>query len=155
MFDENERLKKFDNVDEIIDHYFKVRLDLYDKRKQHQIKQLIYEQMILENKYKYIEALLNDYIDLRKKTNQMINDMMIEKNFNKVDDSFNYLIKMSMDSVSEENVEKLKKEYSEKQKQLKHLESMSINDIWFQDIFELEKHLELPKKIKIKVKKNV
>ena len=40
-------------------------------------------------------------------------------------------------------------------KQLKHLESMSINDIWFQDIFELEKHLELPKKIKIKVKKNV
>ena len=85
----------------------------------------------------------------------MINDMMIEKLFNKVDDSFNYLIKMSMDSVSEENVEKLKKEYSEKQKQLKHLESMSINDIWFQDIFELEKHLELPKKIKIKVKKNV
>ena len=155
MFDENERLKKFDNVDEIIDHYFKVRLDLYDKRKQHQIKQLIYEQMILENKYKYIEALLNDDIDLRKKSNQMINDMMIEKLFNKVDDSFNYLIKMSMDSVSEENVEKLKKEYSEKQKQLKHLESMSINDIWFQDIFELEKHLELPKKIKIKVKKNV
>ena len=43
-----------------------MRLDLYDKRKQHQIKQLIYEQMILENKYKYIEALLNDDIDLEK-----------------------------------------------------------------------------------------
>ena len=62
---------------------------------------------------------------------------------------------LNLDSVSEENVDKLKKEYSEKQKQLKNLESMNINDIWFQDIFELEKHLELPKKIKIKIKKNV
>ena len=155
MFDENERLKKFDNVDEIIDNYFKVRLHLYDKRKQHQIKQLTYELMILENKYKYIEALLNDDIDLRKKSNQMINEMMTEKQFNQVEDSFNYLIKMSMDSVSKENVDKLKKEYNEKQEQLTVLESMKINDIWFQDLLKLEKELEQSKKLKIKVKKNV
>ena len=111
--------------------------------------------MILKNKYKYIEALLNDEIDLRKKSNQLIVDMMTEKQFNKVDDSFNYLIKMSMDSVSEENVDKLKKEYSEKQKQLKDLESMKINNIWLQDLIELEKELEQSKKIKIKIKKNV
>ena len=155
MFDENERLKKFDNVDEIIDHYFKVRLDLYDKRKQHQIKQLTYELMVLENKYKYIEALLNDEIDLRKKSNQTIIDIMTEKQFNKVNDSFNYLIKMSMDSVSEENVDKLKNEYGEKQKQLDILKNMKINDIWFQDLLSLEKELEISKKIKIKIKKNV
>jgi DNA topoisomerase II len=155
MFDENERLKKFDNVEDIINHYFKIRLDLYDKRKQYQIKQLIYELMILENKYKYIEALLNDDIDLRKKSNQMINEMMTEKQFNQVEDSFNYLIKMSMDSVSEENVDKLKKEYKEKQEQLKLLESMKINDIWFQDLLKLEKELEQSIKIKIKIKKNV
>ena len=111
--------------------------------------------MVLENKYKYIEAVLNDEIDLRKKSNQMIVDMMTEKQFNKVDDSFNYLIKMSMDSVSEENVHKLKKEYGEKQEQLKLLKSLKINDIWFQDILSLEKELEISKKIKIKVKKNV
>ena len=62
---------------------------------------------------------------------------------------------MSMDSVSEENVDKLKKEYNEKQEQLKLLESMKINDIWFQDLLKLEKELEQSKKLKIKVKKNV
>ena len=60
-----------------------------------------------------------------------------------------------MDSVSEENVDKLKKEYNEKQEQLKLLESMKINDIWFQDLLKLEKELEQSKKLKIKVKKNV
>ena len=60
-----------------------------------------------------------------------------------------------MDSVSEENVGKLKMEYGEKQKQLDILKNMKINDIWFQDLLSLEKELEISKKIKIKIKKNV
>ena len=37
LFDDKERLKKYNNTDEIIDNFCKVRLEYYVKRKKHQI----------------------------------------------------------------------------------------------------------------------
>ena len=41
-----------------------------------------------------------------RKTKQQINTMLEKKSYDKIDDNFNYLIKMSMDSVSEESIKK-------------------------------------------------
>ena len=38
MFDENEKLKKYDNVVDIIDHYINVRKIVYVERKEYQLK---------------------------------------------------------------------------------------------------------------------
>ena len=38
IFDENDRLKKYDNVDEIIDEYFPLRIKYYEKRKNYLIE---------------------------------------------------------------------------------------------------------------------
>jgi len=153
MFDEKEQLKKYNSVEDIIDNYFSVRMELYDKRKQYQIKTLTSDLNILKNKYEYIQAVLDDNIDLRKKSQQNINEMLKQKGFDLVESNYNYLIKMSMDSVSEENVAKLKKEYNDKNNQLTTLQKISINDIWIQELDYLEKAIE-PKKI-LKIKKNV
>ena len=69
----------------------------------------------MQNKYEYIQEVLDGSIDLRRKTLEQIYTIL--KSYVKIDDSYNYLIKMSMDSVSIENVETLKKQFETKQKE--------------------------------------
>jgi hypothetical protein len=79
---------------------------------------------------------------LRKKTKEVILSLLKEKNYKIIDEQdsdYKYLLKMSMDSVSEENVDKLLKEYKEKDNELNIMQNTNIEDIWLKELQELEK----------------
>ena len=105
------------------------------------ILQLEKDTTILRNKFTYITELLNGTIDLRKKTIQQIQDILESKTYIKVDDSYNYLVKMTMDSVCEENVAYLKKEYEDKLKELEDIKNTTIQQMWIKELDNLEKFL--------------
>ena len=62
-------------------------------------------------------------------------------NFDIIDDDegFKYLRSMTIDSVEEENYEKLMKECEEKAKQLDILKEKTIENMWLEEISVLEK----------------
>ena len=140
MFDANDKLKKYENIEHIIDDYFDVRLEMYQTRKSHMIKLRTYECSILENKARYITEILNETIDLRKKKKDVIIQLLKSKNYTVFDndEEYKYLLKMSMDSVSEENVEKLTKEFNEKMEELNLIKSTSIEHMWLHELQTLE-----------------
>ena len=96
--------------------------------------------MILSNKSKYFHELLNGTIDLRNKKKQEIIDMLIEKDYDTIDkdDDFKYLVKMPMDSVSEENIERLNKEHANKLAELDVLKATTIQQMWLSELKLLE-----------------
>ena len=57
------------------------------------------------------------------------------------DKTFNYLVKMPMDSVSKENVEKLMKECREKETQLNVIKENSTKQMWLNELSILKKKL--------------
>ena len=65
---------------------------------------------------------------------------LIHKGDNRLDndEEYKYLLKMSMDSVSEENVEKLTKEFNEKMEELNLIKSTSIEHMWLHELQTLE-----------------
>jgi DNA topoisomerase-2 len=136
LFNSEDKLKKYETVEEIIDDYYKTRLEYYRYRKENMIYTLEKCIMILSNKAKYIKEVLEDTIDLRKKKKQEIIDMLVEKNYDKIDDDeeFKYLVKMPMDSVSEENVEKLLTENEEKKDELERIKSTTIEQMWLSEL---------------------
>jgi DNA topoisomerase-2 len=140
LFNSEDKLKKYETVEEIIDDYYQTRLKYYRYRKENMIDILEKTIMILSNKAKYIKEVLEDTIDLRKKKKQEIIDMLVEKNYDKIDDDeeFKYLVKMPMDSVSEENVEKLLTEHKEKQDELERIKSTTIEQMWLSELEILE-----------------
>ena len=123
LFNHEEKLIKYNSIYEIIDDFFEHRLSIYDIRKQHQLKVLENLLSILENKYKYILEVLEGSIDLRKKTSTQIDELLYKKQYIKQNDTYHYLIRLPMDSVNIENVEKLKKERDEIFKQLETLKA--------------------------------
>jgi DNA topoisomerase-2 len=139
LFTSNDELQKFDSVYEIIDSYYNVRLELYDKRKQFLINQLTNELLILNNKVNYVKELLNDSIDLRRKSKGEIINMLNEKKYDIIDNDndFKYLIKMSMDSVTDENIEKLTNDHNTKENEFNKIKSKSINDMWLEELIVL------------------
>jgi hypothetical protein len=83
--------------------------------------------------------VLNGTIDLRRKKSEEIVEML--KEYTKIENSYNYLTKMAMDSVSEENVKTLKKEYDTKQKELDKLQKTTIEKMWLNELDILEESL--------------
>lgn len=136
LFDENEKLKKFKTPMEIIDHYIDIRLNTYVKRKKYLIKLLEHETKILINKVKFIKELLNNTLDLRNKKKIDICEMLKNKDYDIIDDDseFKYLIRLPMDSVSEENIEILEKNKDIKVKELNKLIKTKEKDIWLSEL---------------------
>jgi len=140
LFNSDDKLKKYESVEEIIDDYFDIRLEYYEDRKDFMIEALERELMILSNKARYIQELLNGTIDLRKKKKQEIIDMLQDKEYDTVDDDeeFKYLVRMPMDSVSEENVDKLLKDHHSKQDELDRIKATTIQQMWLSELEILE-----------------
>jgi len=141
LFNSKDQLKKYENVGQIIDDYYSVRLDYYDIRKKNMIECLEKQLRILSNKVRYIQENLNGTIDLRNKQKIEILRLLNEKNYQTMDsdEDFKYLLKMAMDSVSSENVEKLMTETHSKEEELKLIQNTSIQQFWLQELTRLEK----------------
>ena len=140
LFDEEDKLKKYDKISDIIDDYYDVRLELYNVRKQYMIQALEKELLVLSNKARYIQEMLDDTIDLRKKRREQVIDMLEQKGYSKIDDDeeYRYLIKMTMDSVTEENVFKMNKERDDKESELHIVKTTSIQQMWVHELNVLE-----------------
>ena len=140
LFNAEDKLTKYDSVDSIIDDYFGIRLDYYNDRKMNLIENLEKELLIMSNKVRYIQEVLAGTIDLRKKKKQEITNLLKGKKYDimEEDDEYKYLVRMPMDSVSEENVEKLVAEHSSKSVELVRIKNTTIQQMWLKELDILE-----------------
>jgi DNA topoisomerase-2 len=134
LFDPKLQLHKYISVEEIIDTFYEVRMQTYQKRKDAILKIWKDKLVELSNRAKYIQGNLDGVIDLRRKKNQEVDDLLQKMKFDKMDDSFQYLRKMQMDCVTEENVAKIMKEKVDKEIEIKTLENTSLADLWLKDL---------------------
>lgn len=140
LFDADDILQKFEKISDIIDSYYDVRLKLYQTRKDFMIDNLERELVLLKNKAKYIKENLDGTIDLRKKKKDQVIEMLQSKGYDIIDEepNYHYLVKMPMDSVTEENVEKINKEYDNKKSELELVKSTTINQMWLTELDSLK-----------------
>ena len=140
LFDAEDRLQKFEKVTDIIDNYYEVRLKMYKKRKAYMINTLEKELLLLNNKARYILENLNGTIDLRKKKKEQVIELLSSKQYNTIDNDleYKYLTKMPMDSVTEENVEKLLKDKENIETELESIKNKTINKMWLEELKNLK-----------------
>jgi DNA topoisomerase-2 len=112
---------------------------MYQDRKDYMIEALENELVLLSNKAKYIKENLDGTIDLRKKKKEQIIAMLEQKGYDKIDndEDYKYLVKMPMDSVTEESVEKLLKDKGNKEVELDNVKKTTINKMWISELDQL------------------
>ena len=136
MFDADEKLKLYKNSYEIVDDYFETRMKLYVKRKQYIIDALNAELIVLSNRARYIQENLDETVDLRRKKKEDIIALLKSKNYDVVDEDedYKYLVKMPMDSVSDENVAKIMNSHDDKVKELETCKKTTEAQMWMNEL---------------------
>jgi DNA topoisomerase II len=142
LFVENDKIRKFKNVHEIFTYYFHVRLELYQKRIEHQIQQTERQLEIAQNKSKFILAIVKKEIELFNKTEETVESLLQTKKFVKVDDSFDYLLRIPLRDLTKNKYNQLKEKIKELEELLKKLKETTPEGMWEEDLDKLEKEYD-------------
>jgi DNA topoisomerase-2 len=136
LFNAEEKLKKYSLVEDIIDDYYITRFGLYEKRKEYVLNVIERDLKILKNKAQYIKENIEDTIDLRRKTREQVCLLLQGKNYDVIDNDkeYKYLTKMPMDSVSEENAEKLFTETNKKREEYERMKEITPQQMWLSEL---------------------
>lgn len=139
MFNSQRKLHKYSSPEEIIDDFYGVRINVYQKRKEYLIKEMERKLVRLSNRAKYIQETLAGTIDLRRKKSEQVTELLTKKKYDMIDGDFKYLIKMPMDSVTEENVANIMKEKENTEIELDTLRKTTVEKMWITELNTLEK----------------
>ena len=141
LFDNDQRLSKYEDIYAIIDKYFPIRYDGYVRRKEYLIDSLTKELITISNKARFIKENCDEVIDLRRKKKDVVVNLLMERGYDLIegDTDYKYLRKMPMDSVTEEEYQKLLNDKEEKEAMLESIKNTTIENMWTAELNELEK----------------
>jgi DNA topoisomerase-2 len=140
--DEFGKLKIFETSKEIIDYFVNFRLGYYVKRKEYLLEKLKHELKILSNRGRFIKFILDGKLEVKnRKKDEIILDCK-KLGLEKMDDSYDYLLRMSIWSLTQELFDKLKDDYRSKKTEVEELENIQPRDMYLTDLSELKKKLK-------------
>jgi DNA topoisomerase-2 len=137
--DEFGKLKIFESSEEIIEYFVNFRLTYYHKRKEFQLDKLNRELKILSNRGRFIKAILDEKLKINNISKVQIVEGIELLKLEKIDDSFDYLLRMPIYSLTKELFEKLKEDFTKKKEEIKILEITEPKDMYLLDLSELKK----------------
>lgn len=153
LYNPEGRIHKYKGANEIIEDFYKVRRKLYVERRDYHLNLLEKDMQLISERVRFILEIIEGTIDLRNKKNSEVDSTLSEKNYPKLGASTNYdyLVKLPLQSLTQEKVDELKKERDEKQSELETLQGTTAEMMW---LSEIDEFVTAYKKSEIKRKKN-
>lgn len=157
LFDSNETLKKYKNSLEILEEFYALRLDFYHQRKRWLETELEIELKILESKVRFLMELMDGTIVVQNKKKKDVflilksrgyyekrspsavtepTDLEDEKVAEANGNCFDYLLSMTLWSLTEERIQKLIGDRDAKKLELEDIIGKSAQDLWINDLNE-------------------
>ena len=139
--DENEKLKIFDCVEDIVKYFVDFRLVFYQKRKDFLIDKLSKELRVLAFKAKFIKSIIDKKLEVNNVKKEIVVKWLEDNKFEKIDDSYNYLLNMPIYSLTNERYMELMKNAKDKKEELDLIKEKEPKDMYLTDLNELKKKL--------------
>ena len=137
--DENGKLKIFDTAEEIIAYFAEFRLGYYHRRKAFMLEKMNHDLKLLSNRGRFIKAILDEKLKVNNASKADIIKGIEEMGLDKIDESYDYLLRMPIYSLTKELFEKLKEDFTSKKAEIKKLEETDPKDMYLDDLSELKK----------------
>jgi len=141
--DENGELKLFESSKEIVKYFVDFRLKYYDKRKEYLISKLEREYKVLSNRAKFIKAILDNKL---KVNNVKKSDIIIsigKLGLDKIDNTYDYLLRMPIYSLTKELFDKLKADLKVKKEEIDVIKKTLPKDMYLTDLTNLKKNFKI------------
>lgn len=138
LYTSDGKIKKYENVLEIVREFYTVRLEAYKDRKKNLIDKITKEIIHMDSRIKFILDVIEERLKLMNAKKSFIQEYLENNNFPKQEDSYDYLIKMPIYNFTYEKKEELIKELKYKKDMLSQLESTNEKTMWLNDIKAFE-----------------
>ena len=146
-------INKYDSPYQIMDEHYKVRTNLYIKRKEYILNELNNKLCILDNKIRFINEVIQKIIKVSEcSKNDLLKQLFDSKyhlydtqtsvikeasKFTAVNNGYNYLINMPIYSMTLDKVEELNKELNKIKGEIDIVLNKDIKTMWFEELDEL------------------
>ncbi len=142
LYDAHDKLVKYASIKDIIDAFYPVRLNAYNRRKAHQLAVMERDLVIYENKARYITEINSEVLVLNRKKTSEIVALLASRGYATPADSktqepdveYDYLLSMRMSSVTAEAHAGLMRKAEEKRAELENLRATPVETIWFNEL---------------------
>ncbi len=126
-------LKKYTNINDIMNEFYEFRLDAYQKRKENLIKVLKEKIEIDSSKAKFIQAVISNKLKLHKLDDNKINSELDKMKLYKKE-GYDYLLNISLRGITKNKISDLENKIDEFKKELSKLNKLSNKDLWINDL---------------------
>ena len=142
LFDKWGKIKKYEDQYQIIDEFYDNRLSYYDMRKNFLINKLTEKKLYISNLIKFINLIVDKKITINNKPISEIVKSLEGYNISKIDDSFDYLLNISLVKLTKDNLDKLNNERVMILSDLEKTINTPIEKMWIDDLNELKKQIK-------------
>lgn len=140
--DENNRVKEFNSIQDILDMFINIRLKFYDKRKKYILESLKSKISELVSKYTFVLGIVKKTIIVsNKKKDDIIKQIDPIDKIIKIDGSYDYLLRMPIHSLTTEKLAELKQQIIDTKAEFDKVKATTIQEMWLGDLHELKKAL--------------
>jgi DNA topoisomerase-2 len=132
-------IKKYDSPNAILNEFVGVRLELYAKRRDFILAKLRNKLPYHENVVRFIkqQCQLTPIPDLRRKTQEECDSLLLEQQFDKIDDKFDYLLNLPIAALTLKHALKHEKDLETLKKSIADMESQLPKDMWLKELRNL------------------
>ena len=133
LFHPSKGIYKYESPEEILLDFVEIRTKTYKKRKTHLIHVLKEKSKKMENMSKFVDMVIHEKLIVFKRKRSDL-EYEIGKIFDKIDNSYDYLLNIKTYQYTHEAVQSLREETEKIKKELELLQNMSHIDMWKSDL---------------------
>jgi DNA topoisomerase-2 len=148
LFDEKEQLQKYESPEDIIRHFYPIRLKMYHERKKLLIANLQIEVDKIVEKVRFLQMFIDGELKILKQSKQSVVEQLEKHQFKTFEptldgpDKYKYLLSIPISSVTSEKIEKFQKQKQEKLDELAILKKTTPKDMWRTDLNNLQESIK-------------
>lgn len=133
----NNQIQEFQSAEEILDYYFKVKMEYLGKRKDYLVQELKTDLDILNAKITFIKAILDKSLVIEKQPKDKIVKNLEKIITVKVQDSYDYLLNMPLYSLTLEKIKALTETLKNSKLKLRETQEKTLESFWLEDLEEI------------------
>lgn len=155
LFTKNGNIKKYDDVDSIIEDFCIVRYEYYIKRREYILKNTEHELNIVTNKMRFLTEVMDGTLVIKDIDEVALTNTLDKRGYYGYEDDdinnediklkkYRYLINMNIRSFTKQKLKELQNNIDKLTIFFNKIKNMSPKDMWIDDIDELEKEYKTP-----------
>jgi len=107
LFDKNDKIKKYDSVNQIMKEFCQERYEMYKQRKQGILKAMKTELKYLKNKYRFIKEVVDGTINIKEQEDAALLEILEDRDYDLKEGKYEYLVSIQMRHITKTKINEL------------------------------------------------